>query len=118
MTIKEIREMLGLNMTDFGKRYGIPYRTIQSWDRNERMPPEWIWHMMERIVKEDAAAENRPKQNHAMAEALYHEYAYDMDGLARAEAEHEEAIKELEADIDKAGDALRFILEAICERIE
>ena len=118
MNIQEIRELLGINKTAFAKRYGIPYRTVQDWELGLRNPPEWLLPIMERIVKEDVALENRPKQNHAMAEALYHEYAYDMDGIALEEAEHEEAISTLEADIDKAGEALRYILEAICERIE
>ncbi|MDY6341817.1 MAG: helix-turn-helix domain-containing protein [Lachnospiraceae bacterium] len=54
MEIKEIREILGDNITEFSKRYNIPYPTILKWERGERRPPEWVLSLLERVAREDA----------------------------------------------------------------
>lgn len=51
MSIKEIRDLTGLSQQKFGDRYGIPLRTIQSWELGERTPPSYVVTLLERTVK-------------------------------------------------------------------
>ena len=41
-----IREHSGMNMTDFGKYFNIPFRTVQSWERGERKCPDYLLDLM------------------------------------------------------------------------
>ena len=54
MEIKEIRGILGDNITEFSKRYNIPYPTILKWENGTRRPPEWVLSLLERVVREDS----------------------------------------------------------------
>lgn len=51
--VKELRELTGLSQKKFGDLYGIPLRTIQSWESGEREAPEYVIRLLERAVKED-----------------------------------------------------------------
>ena len=42
MTVQELRKMTGLSQTKFGEKYGIPLRTIQSWELGLNDPPEMV----------------------------------------------------------------------------
>lgn len=53
MTVKEMREYLGLNKTQFCKKYDIPPRTLDAWERGERTPAQYVLNLLERAVKED-----------------------------------------------------------------
>lgn len=46
MDFKELRKQSGMNLTQFGKYFGIPYRTIQNWERGERKCPEYLLELM------------------------------------------------------------------------
>lgn len=46
MTFKELREKSGMNMTEFAKYFGIPYRTVQNWEMGERKCPEYLLELM------------------------------------------------------------------------
>lgn len=46
MTFKELRNQSSMNMTQFGKYFGIPYRTIQSWESGERQCPTYLLELM------------------------------------------------------------------------
>ena len=50
---EDIRKISGLNRMDFCKKYNIPYRTVLNWDKEERLPPDYVFNLLERIVKED-----------------------------------------------------------------
>lgn len=54
MTIKEMRELLGLSQQKFGDKYGIPRRTIQDWEYGKMIPPDYVLQLLERCVREDA----------------------------------------------------------------
>lgn len=54
MTIKEMRELLGISRTEFSRRYGIPLRTLEDWESGKRTPPPYVINLLERIIKEDA----------------------------------------------------------------
>ena len=53
MTFKELRELSGMNMTQFANYFNIPYRTVQDWDNGNRTPPEYIVKLIEyKLCKE------------------------------------------------------------------
>ena len=56
-TIREMRAYLGLSQTQFSKKFGIPLRTIVSWEAAEnissghhRRPPDYIYKLLSDIV--------------------------------------------------------------------
>lgn len=52
--IKALRSQTGLSQTEFGKRLGgIPLRTIQNWEREERTPPAWTLELIAYRVEHD-----------------------------------------------------------------
>lgn len=53
MKVKKIRELTGLNQSEFSRKYNIPLRTIQDWEAERRTPPEYVLELLERVVKED-----------------------------------------------------------------
>ena len=53
MTIKEIREYLGVSRAEFSRRYHIPTRTLDDWEKGKRTPPPYVVELLERVVKED-----------------------------------------------------------------
>ena len=50
MHIKELRNRTGLSQSKFAQYFGIPVKTVQQWERNGSVPPEYIPQMMERIL--------------------------------------------------------------------
>lgn len=58
---KHIREALGgLTQKEFAEKYGIPYRTVTSWDYRQNMP-EWVETMLG-VNNEDETKEEKEKQ--------------------------------------------------------
>jgi len=53
MKVKKIRELTGLNQSEFSRKYNIPLRTIQDWEAERRTPPEYVLELLERVVNED-----------------------------------------------------------------
>ena len=53
MKVKKIRELTGLNQSEFSRKYNIPLRTIQDWEAERRIPPEYVLALLERAVNED-----------------------------------------------------------------
>jgi DNA-binding transcriptional regulator YiaG len=53
MTVKEMRNLLGLSQQKFGDMYGIPRRTIQDWECGKMSPPPYVLQLLERCVRED-----------------------------------------------------------------
>lgn len=51
--IKAIRQLTGLSQTAFGKKYGIPMRTVQNWENGTNEAPEYVVGMLEQIVWEN-----------------------------------------------------------------
>ena len=53
MGIKEIRLKVGMNIKQFGEYFKIPYRTVQSWELEERKCPEYLLELIEyKLIKE------------------------------------------------------------------
>ena len=53
MTIREMREELGVTQSEFAARYNIPFRTVQNWETGLRKPPEYVVDLLESRIKED-----------------------------------------------------------------
>ena len=47
MTFKELREASGMSRQQFIDYFGIPYRTIQSWELGDRQCPKYLLDLME-----------------------------------------------------------------------
>ena len=56
MTVKEMREYLGISKAEFSRTYDIPARTLDSWESGERTPAPYILKLLERAVREDKKA--------------------------------------------------------------
>lgn len=41
-SIRELRESVGENRSEFSRHTGIPVRTIEDWESGRRTPPEYI----------------------------------------------------------------------------
>lgn len=53
MTIKEIRDLLGCSRAEFSRRYNIPTRTLEAWEKGERIPSGYVLELLERVAKDD-----------------------------------------------------------------
>ena len=53
MTVREIRELLGVSRAEFSRRYNIPIRTLENWESGTREAPEWTMEILERVVRGD-----------------------------------------------------------------
>lgn len=62
MNTKPIRELTGLSQQKFGDKYGIPKRTIQNWEYEINECPEYLYRLLERVVREDFGKENRQNE--------------------------------------------------------
>ena len=51
--VKEIRSWTGLSQVKFAKRYGIPKRTLESWESGECEYKEYVINWLEALVKND-----------------------------------------------------------------
>lgn len=50
VTIREVRSLSGMSQVNFAKEYGIPLRTLQSWESGERKPAPYIIDLIIRVV--------------------------------------------------------------------
>lgn len=58
MEIKKIRELTGLNKTQFAEKYHIPFRSIQNWELGIRECPEYVLELLEFKVRYDIGNKN------------------------------------------------------------
>ena len=47
MTFKELRERSGMTRQEFMEFFSIPYRTVQSWELEDRQCPKYLLDLME-----------------------------------------------------------------------
>ena len=53
MTIKEIRDSIGISRAEFSRRYHIPLRTLDDWEKERRTPPPYVLELLEYRVKSE-----------------------------------------------------------------
>lgn len=58
MTVKELRVKTGLSQVKFAAKYGIPRRTIESWEDGSRKPPDYVIDLLERVIESERALPN------------------------------------------------------------
>ena len=51
--IRELRESVSENRTEFSEHTGIPVRTIEDWEAERRTPPEYIPRLIAYQLKYD-----------------------------------------------------------------
>ncbi len=49
--LKEIREMLDMNRTEFSRYMDIPLRTLEEWEAGRRQMPEYVLRLIAYYVK-------------------------------------------------------------------
>ena len=55
MDFNELRKQSGMNLTQFSRFFGIPYRTIQNWERGERKCPEYLIDLMKYKLEQESS---------------------------------------------------------------
>lgn len=53
MNIAEMRERSGLNRAEFAKLLGVPYRSVENWEKGLSKPPEYVPKLIENKLKAD-----------------------------------------------------------------
>ena len=52
--LREVRIQSGMSQTEFAKYFGIPKKTLQGWEQNQRNIPEYLLRLMiYRLENED-----------------------------------------------------------------
>ena len=51
--IRSIRKKTGLTQKAFGKKYGIPERTIQDWETGQRKPTSYVMEMLNKTIEDE-----------------------------------------------------------------
>jgi len=49
--LKQIREDLGMNRTEFSRYMGIPLRTLEEWEAGRRQMPDYVLRLIAYYVK-------------------------------------------------------------------
>lgn len=62
MDIRAMRKRLGLSVPAFSKKYGIPTRTLESWELEERTPPGYVLALLESRVIQDITISDIAKE--------------------------------------------------------
>ena len=60
MTFKELRESSGMTRPQFAEYFGIPYRTVQSWELEERNCPAYLLELMDYKLTNEKRKKNDP----------------------------------------------------------
>lgn len=59
MTVKEMRDLLGMSQKAFAEMYKIPKRTIEEWESGRRNPAPYILELLEYKVIRDKEGRER-----------------------------------------------------------
>lgn len=51
MTIKEMRDALGVSQNKFADIVGISVRNIQTWEQGVRKPPNYVLNLIEKVLR-------------------------------------------------------------------
>ena len=49
----EYRKKLQLSQVEFSEIYHIPKKTIQNWEQGVKLPPEYVFELLEERLKRD-----------------------------------------------------------------
>lgn len=57
--ILELRKKTGMNRKEFAEYFGIPYRTVQDWELEKRVMPDYLYRLIaykiyaEKLIKDE-----------------------------------------------------------------
>jgi DNA-binding transcriptional regulator YiaG len=57
MTFKELRQQSGMSRPQFVEYFDIPYRTVQSWELEDRQCPDYLIRLMEYKLRNEGFIE-------------------------------------------------------------
>lgn len=76
MTLKEIRQASGMNLTQFSEYFEIPYRTLQHWEYGTRQCPDYLLKLMQYKLDAENKTEITAEQIKAMKHIITSEGDY------------------------------------------
>lgn len=97
MTVKEMRDMLGLSRAEFSRKYKIPIRSLENWESSTNKPPEYLIELLERAIVEDKKEDKLKEALEEFYESCIRTGNYDMEENAEYfvnENEHMDLFKE------------------------
>ncbi len=63
MVFRELRKESKMTQKQFSEYFGIPKRTVESWDMGERSCPEYLLDLLEyKLIKEGFILDEKEKQ--------------------------------------------------------
>lgn len=60
--IIELRESTGMNRKEFCEYFGIPYRTVTEWERDNRHAPEYLIRLLEYYIRTEKLMKETHKE--------------------------------------------------------
>ena len=60
--ITELRESTGMNRKEFCEYFGIPYRTVTEWERDNRHAPEYVLRLLEYYIRMEKLMEEKGEE--------------------------------------------------------
>ena len=60
--IKELRESTGMNRKEFCEYFGIPYRTVTEWERDNRHAPEYVLRLLEYYIRMEKLVKDKGEE--------------------------------------------------------
>ena len=60
--IKELRESTRMNRKEFCEYFGIPYRTVTEWERDNRHAPEYVLRLLEYYIRMEKLAKEEGEE--------------------------------------------------------
>jgi DNA-binding transcriptional regulator YiaG len=67
--IRTARKQAGLTQQQLATRYDIPMRTLESWERALRKPPEYVLTLLLRCIEMDFNHEDEPAEQEEVLSA-------------------------------------------------
>lgn len=59
MTVKELRNQLGLSQSQFAAKFHIPVDNIQNWEQGRRCPLDYVVYLIQRVIELENELENQ-----------------------------------------------------------
>lgn len=79
MDIIEMRNYIGVSRAEFSRRYGIPLRTLESWEAGVRTPPEYVLKLLEESVRRTDIVEVSFVYDTLLQEGRIYPWSKDLD---------------------------------------
>lgn len=54
MKFKDLTKVYGMSVKSISERFGIPYRTAQNWNSEQRECPDYVLRMIDEILENES----------------------------------------------------------------